>query len=1214
MTDRDTLGDDLHTLVTNTRRRLRIGWVVTGGAYALIVSVVTLLVAIMLDSLFPMDVPGRVATLTIVNIVIAFAVALGIVRPTVRRVDLDQVALRIERAVGGLHNRLLTLLDLRRRNGRADVSEVMVERVVTQTRDRLRDFRMQQVADPQPVRRTAAMGLVTLVAAVIIVVSVGPRLTTALARIMQPTASIAPVTSTALIAPGDLSTLQGEPLQVTATTQGKPIDTLTLHLRDADGHWHQHGMQRTGDHAFSLRLAGLGTSAQYKLVGGGTWTPVHHIHVARRPVIDSLAMTVTLPSYLGDPTPRPVDLQADRLAIPAGSTLHVTAQVVGEIATGHAHLSRAEVKATGRMLTEETVWFEDDVPGDAEVIGKWQWVTDPVFSGYRAHAPAWQREPYGFDTRLSQLDVPPGASFFVYTNVDPEEPPLRVSIHVASAAGQTQLVWGEPIEQASSNAPPPVSGALMRVVHVGELPSTAQGAGWHRLEVPVERLTNDTQQSAKLNSIRFDVDTGRIWFDRLGYLTRREHVAPTTNLLPAGEVTMTQADDDTWSADVLVDEDLHVALSFTNVHGHANIPMRPVPVSAVPDRAPSVVIDRPAAQVTLGKPAPVPVTLRARDDLGLASVTLQTSTDGSTWSPDVKLAAFTDRPTTHRLTTVVDPTPAALPIGGSLYYRVAARDLKGQVTLSPPHRVTIGSDPSLATGPDATFNELSKRLNELAGTQDDVQRKLEALLASMPDEVKPFAAGKDGLKDKDGNPLTGEAMQAFLKAFDAALDEEQRRRLAELDDVLADQQARANDLAGRAAQAARQMQQSPTAAPMADQALSAIARKLQQLAQQRSQLQSTDMSSLQKMRQLSETGPNGDAADQLDALQKHLAQMLGAQQQLADNPQQVELLMRLLIAQMRGGRAMQEMGGLAEHLVNQHQTLSHLQERVEQLQGRARSADGSALPLISEQESSLDHDALDALAAARHLLRERFMQSPGTPKEPWSIPQPEALPEINPKDPAFKDKTPQEIAAELERRLAAVQPENDPQWWDESDQHGSPREQLQQHQEGMRSALEANAGVSERTTMQLHDQRVRLSSVFSKLQETKVEDADAPQVLRQFEDQMASPQLRQLLAMAQRAERQRGATSAMQPNDSGDAQKGDKTQRTAQPKQDGEARAGVIESMDLTGIDLGDEAARLYRLPPELRRPLLDAMKERGPEAYQPLIDAYFRRLAEQEE
>jgi hypothetical protein len=39
--------------------------------------------------------------------------------------------------------------------------------------------------------------------------------------------------------------------------------------------------------------------------------------------------------------------------------------------------------------------------------------------------------------------------------------------------------------------------------------------------------------------------------------------------------------------------------------------------------------------------------------------------------------------------------------------------------------------------------------------------------------------------------------------------------------------------------------------------------------------------------------------------------------------------------------------------------------------------------------------------------------------------------------------------------------------------------------------------------------------------------------------------------------------------------------------------------------------ASMYKLPPHLRQPLLDGMRDRVPEGYQPLIDAYYRQLSE---
>jgi hypothetical protein len=60
---------------------------------------------------------------------------------------------------------------------------------------------------------------------------------------------------------------------------------------------------------------------------------------------------------------------------------------------------------------------------------------------------------------------------------------------------------------------------------------------------------------------------------------------------------------------------------------------------------------------------------------------------------------------------------------------------------------------------------------------------------------------------------------------------------------------------------------------------------------------------------------------------------------------------------------------------------------------------------------------------------------------------------------------------------------------------------------------------------------------------------------------------------------------------------------------DGGAMAGQAEVADpLRGLDASRRAA-IYKLPPRVRDPLLEGMRQRGPAAYQDVIDTYFRQL-----
>ena len=63
---------------------------------------------------------------------------------------------------------------------------------------------------------------------------------------------------------------------------------------------------------------------------------------------------------------------------------------------------------------------------------------------------------------------------------------------------------------------------------------------------------------------------------------------------------------------------------------------------------------------------------------------------------------------------------------------------------------------------------------------------------------------------------------------------------------------------------------------------------------------------------------------------------------------------------------------------------------------------------------------------------------------------------------------------------------------------------------------------------------------------------------------------------------------------------------------DSVAETGVVPIPETRrGVDPAWQAA-IERLPPHVRDPLLEGMRQRGPEAYRGVIEAYFRRLGEE--
>jgi hypothetical protein len=76
---------------------------------------------------------------------------------------------------------------------------------------------------------------------------------------------------------------------------------------------------------------------------------------------------------------------------------------------------------------------------------------------------------------------------------------------------------------------------------------------------------------------------------------------------------------------------------------------------------------------------------------------------------------------------------------------------------------------------------------------------------------------------------------------------------------------------------------------------------------------------------------------------------------------------------------------------------------------------------------------------------------------------------------------------------------------------------------------------------------------------------------------------------------------------------GQSSAESATPPKTVNARPG--QALQRAAAPLGSDPrdrAQLYKLPPRVREPLLEGMQEKGPEGYQPLIDAYFRELSKE--
>ena len=134
---------DLHRLIRRTRFLLRATRLATGLALTAGLFLGALAVALAADLLLPLlqlpyslmhgwDVDLRISALCLVVLPAAAAFLLGVLFPLLRRLTANQVARRIEALLPGIHNRLVSCIDLEK-TGRAASSPVFYRRLVAES-------------------------------------------------------------------------------------------------------------------------------------------------------------------------------------------------------------------------------------------------------------------------------------------------------------------------------------------------------------------------------------------------------------------------------------------------------------------------------------------------------------------------------------------------------------------------------------------------------------------------------------------------------------------------------------------------------------------------------------------------------------------------------------------------------------------------------------------------------------------------------------------------------------------------------------------------------------------------------------------------------------------------------------------------------------------------------------------------------------------------
>ena len=394
----------LYRLIRRTRALLRSSWVLTGLALTTGLLLSAVVVLAILDLLVPLPTVLRLIALLLIVIPSGLAFVAGVVLPLCRRLGNVHVARRIEDHLPGIHNRLVSCIDLETNALPQTTSTAFFRRLLSEALERVRNFRPWNVVDQRWLRRAGTFALAGTAAFAVAWLLFADRLPTALARITQPFADIPPASGiTYEVRPRDADVLREEPVTFTAeVTSDKQPDELWLELQGGPGskairleldRSEQNGRlwSRSLD---SARLGdGYEDGFRYRVKGGGTWSHEYRVRLVERPVLDKVTAKVRCPDYMGLDEPPGGKKQTTGVIGPEGGEVRVTVDSRGEITRGEVQLLKPGKRLIPLHEQSEHKWFTDAPPTGATPDGTWQTKrvggqdahTEPAAEGAHAH-------------------------------------------------------------------------------------------------------------------------------------------------------------------------------------------------------------------------------------------------------------------------------------------------------------------------------------------------------------------------------------------------------------------------------------------------------------------------------------------------------------------------------------------------------------------------------------------------------------------------------------------------------------------------------------------------------------------------------------------------------------------------------------------------------------------------------------------------------------
>ncbi len=733
------------------------------------------LILLVLVSLTDLAIPLRpwlrLVGLLLVVVPSVWAFVTGVLRPLFRRMTARFVARRIEATLPGIHNRLVSCVDLDLQKQQQQ-SPAFLRRLITEAIERVKNFRPASVLDQRALRRAGLFALLGLIVFATAFGVFSDRLPTALARIFSPFADIPPATGVLFdVQPGTCKVLRGEPVEFVATVTKGKVERLRLELTPINGEsvgttlWHD--LRPDDATRWTFRLPAYEHSFQYRVHGGGTWTKLATITMLERPRLVGLQAAVHYPSYMQLPEPRlnPPDI-AD-VSGPIDSTVELAVSVEGDASQGEIQLLREQLQTVPRTDRPLRAWFENVLPAGNAVEGRWEWHPQPkeldpkanpkdpknnpaLWAKWHTHTAAPGMSYHLFHSAAVPFEVHHGDVLFAEVFIEADQPTEELMLQFHDGQNwERRAFWGA--DKMALGQPNTVSRR-----RIGDLPKAGE---WLRLEVPAQML--DLEGRA-IRGVSFTQFNGHCLWARVGTLppaTRevRELVVAETFPLSlstgAGDTNSKSQISDSksqisnskknsqyaaihqahrWAGRFPIKSDGWYRVELKNEIGAANHQMHEARIVAVPDNPPQIMIERPGVDLVLSEPVKVPLVIAVFDDFGLAELVLSMQKAESSGFQGRPVKSYSEITRADTAIVTLDLLQESLKSGDVIKYRAEVRDRKGQTAQTQDFTIRIvANDPNAADKKLAQFEKqedtFREKLVELITKQKTVQEKLEKL-------------------------------------------------------------------------------------------------------------------------------------------------------------------------------------------------------------------------------------------------------------------------------------------------------------------------------------------------------------------------------------------------------------------------------------------------------------------------------------------------------